>query len=699
MPPAVRALLAVALLLPIGAAAASTAHADLAPPTFSGDHRVVGESGADRRAVWGLTAPGATVRFYAVDKAAPGASCQGAPIAAATAPTDDPRDEYRWDVMIERFRGIVYTTATLGAEVSPCVPVFLSTLPMAGTMAVRSGTAVSVTTYLRRSNPASDVWPLHDYDYVVTDTTSSQLTALAAKAPTIDVGGIVLEAADRPWRDVGNLRFGTSYTKLNSSPGLRGGVTGAGRASDVVYGRSTWPFARVRVFAGTSCDDGAPVLATAYADDQGRWATPVPVAPDAVVSSIADFDGMPTPSDAIPRSFSLDLQFRASSPDACQVGLTAGGDTPPPAPTGLELVPDPADPDGALVRGSVALATTEAVRDAVVAYASRDASCTGTGAWLGLAGEAAAFAAGGMRITDTASLDLDRVGVRLWQGRTPSACVPLIAKSDRAVTIVPAADEVAVGGRVPIEVRVANAGPWPSKETTVRIAAASGAGLEPADGDTTCAPSGADLVCALPSIDAGTTGTIRAVAVGTAAGSAALTATLAPQTRDTVPANDDAAATVRVLAAPTPDPEPPVVPPVPTVPDVPIVPVLPPATPAGALKLGKITGAGAGRTLKVAATVSGPGTIEAAATHTVPRSTSVRAITPGADRLAYARLLPTKTAKGGAVSLTLARTPAGRRAKYRAKTITLHVVVKFTPAGGQTIRATKLVRVRVRIAR
>ena len=255
MPSAVRTLPALALLLLLGAAAASPAHADVAPPTVSGDHRVVGESGADRRAVWGLAEAGATVRFYAVDKTAPAASCAGPPIAAATARTDDPWNENRWDVMIERFRGIVYATAAQGADVSPCVPVFLSTLPVSGTMGVRAGTAVSVTTYLRRSNPASDVWPLRDYEYVVTDTTTSQLTALAAKAPTIDVGGIVVEAADRPWRDVGNLRFGTSYTKLNSSPGLRAGITGAGRTGDTVYGRASWPFERVRVFAGTTCDD------------------------------------------------------------------------------------------------------------------------------------------------------------------------------------------------------------------------------------------------------------------------------------------------------------------------------------------------------------------------------------------------------------------------------------------------------------
>ena len=129
---------------------------------------------------------------------------------------------------------------------------------------------------------------------------------------------------------------------------------------------------------------------------------------------------------------------------------------------------------------------------------------------------------------------------------------------------------------------------------------------------------------------------------------------------------------------------------------MPTIPVLPPpVAPAGALKLGKITGTGGGRTLAVAATISGPGTIEAVATHTVSRRASARTITPGADRLAYAQVLPTKAAKGGAISLRLARTPAGRRARYRAKAITLNVVVKFTPAGRPTIRATKHVRVRI----
>lgn len=145
--------------------------------------------------------------------------------------------------------------------------------------------------------------------------------------------------------------------------------------------------------------------------------------------------------------------------------------------------------------------------------------------------------------------------------------------------------------------------------------------------------------------------------------------------------------------------------PTPTTPTMPAPSAVPAPTPtpapaarAGSITLGKAAGAGRGRAVAVAATISGPGTIEAVATHTLPRAARSRAantLVPGPGRLIYARLLPTRTPKTGKVALVLTRTAAGRRARFTARTITLRVVVKYTPTDGKAIRTTRNVRVRI----
>jgi hypothetical protein len=118
------------------------------------------------------------------------------------------------------------------------------------------------------------------------------------------------------------------------------------------------------------------------------------------------------------------------------------------------------------------------------------------------------------------------------------------------------------------------------------------------------------------------------------------------------------------------------------------------------LRLGRTAGSGRGRTLAVAATVSGPGTVRAVATHIPPRRARPRAggpLAPGPGRLVLLRLVRAKVGAAGKIGLVLRRTAAGRRARYSYRTITLRVVVVFTPEGGRPIRATT--RARVRVAR
>jgi hypothetical protein len=120
----------------------------------------------------------------------------------------------------------------------------------------------------------------------------------------------------------------------------------------------------------------------------------------------------------------------------------------------------------------------------------------------------------------------------------------------------------------------------------------------------------------------------------------------------------------------------------------------------GALVLGKASTSNAGRIVRVAAKVSGPGTIESIATRPAAiASTRARDIVrnvlkPGPRRLAYARLRPVST-KSRKLSLVLKRTPEGRLAALALgrRRFTVRIVVRYTPVGGKAIVASKLVRV------
>ncbi len=120
----------------------------------------------------------------------------------------------------------------------------------------------------------------------------------------------------------------------------------------------------------------------------------------------------------------------------------------------------------------------------------------------------------------------------------------------------------------------------------------------------------------------------------------------------------------------------------------------------GSLVLGKASTSHAGRIVRVAARVSGPGTIESIATRPAAVA-SARArdivrnvLQPGPRRLAYARLRPVST-KSRTLSLVLRRTPEGRLAALALgrRRFTVRIVVRYTPAGGTPIVASKLVRV------
>lgn len=120
----------------------------------------------------------------------------------------------------------------------------------------------------------------------------------------------------------------------------------------------------------------------------------------------------------------------------------------------------------------------------------------------------------------------------------------------------------------------------------------------------------------------------------------------------------------------------------------------------GSLVLGRASTSHAGRVVRVAATVSGPGTIEALATRPAAiassraRGIARNVLTPGPRRLAYARLRPAPT-KSRKLSLVLRRTPEGRLAALALgrRRFTVRIVVRYTPAGGKAIVASKLVRV------
>ncbi|MDX8153272.1 hypothetical protein SK069_16860 [Patulibacter brassicae] len=120
----------------------------------------------------------------------------------------------------------------------------------------------------------------------------------------------------------------------------------------------------------------------------------------------------------------------------------------------------------------------------------------------------------------------------------------------------------------------------------------------------------------------------------------------------------------------------------------------------GSLVLGRASTSHAGRVVRVAATVSGPGSIEAIATRPAAiasnraRDIARNVLTPGPRRLAYARLRPAPT-KSRKLSLVLRRTPEGRLAALALgrRRFTVRIVVRYTPAGGKAIVASKLVRV------
>lgn len=508
---------------------------------FRGDHRVVGASGQDRRAMWGTSEAGATLRFFAVDKAAPSTSCAGAALAATDVESDG-----RWSASIDGFRGILFAQATGASGTSDCLPVFVSTLPLWGSTGTRSGTAITYTIHHRLSNPASDEWPLRSFAYEAVQTTTAQISSYASRPATIDVGGVVLESPERPYGEMANLRFGTSYTKAHSQP--RSPYSGfTTRTTRGLYGATEWPYMRVRVYAGSACTDDR-LVATTYADDRGQWSLPRSVADADAVSVAVDLDGAePVPSAAIPLSQNLhDYLTSVRSTPACAVDRPVEERTPPAAPLDAELLPDPANAGGALVRATLPPDDGRYRTTRVAVTAARDAACTGTGAWLAPTRTHADFAAGGVRVTDAVDLDVDRVGVRVWSDGAPSDCTRAIAHAERTLTLTLGAEQVTAGEATPVRVAIANAGPWPTTATTVRLRAGTGAALRAAG----CTPDGDDLVCSVPPIASGTRHDLTLVATGTAAGTTTIAATLAADDRDTNAADDTATGTLRVAAPP-----------------------------------------------------------------------------------------------------------------------------------------------------
>lgn len=156
----------------------------------------------------------------------------------------------------------------------------------------------------------------------------------------------------------------------------------------------------------------------------------------------------------------------------------------------------------------------------------------------------------------------------------------------------------------------------------------------------------------------------------------------------------DAAKTVRAtFAAPTPI----ITPGAPPTNPNPPAPT-PPAASAPFLHLGNGSSSREGALLTVDLQTSGPGTLEAVATHAKPHGPSAsRALAPGPGRIVYAAAKARHRRFASTQPLRLRRTAAGRAARFTTRTITLRVVSVFTPdRGGTPIRKTTHVRVRTR---
>ncbi|WP_026911668.1 FG-GAP repeat domain-containing protein [Patulibacter minatonensis] len=155
-----------------------------------------------------------------------------------------------------------------------------------------------------------------------------------------------------------------------------------------------------------------------------------------------------------------------------------------------------------------------------------------------------------------------------------------------------------------------------------------------------------------------------------------LTAPPAPATPETTPTEP---------AAPAPAAPAPVTP----------APALPakPVTKAPTLKLGTPRVTNGGRVIRIPATVSGAGVLNATATHAAPTSGATRRSKAGTELLTYAGLAGRKVAKGGTYSLALRRTAAGRTARYSQRRITLSVVVTATGPDGRSVKQRRTVRV------
>ncbi|CAB4936896.1 unannotated protein [freshwater metagenome] len=200
-------------------------------------------------------------------------------------------------------------------------------------------------------------------------------------------------------------------------------------------------------------------------------------------------------------------------------------------------------------------------------------------------------------------------------------------------------------------------------------------------------------------------GSGAASCVGTVPDGAALpTDTPGPQAfsvTSTDTAGNTATRTVRYTVTPPAAPAG-TAPPTTTPPTILVPPTAPTPTTAPApspfLRLGRASSSRRGALVTVKLQTSGPGTVEAVATHTRPRRTAgSRALTAGPGRIVYAAAKARRRQFAGTQPLRLRRTAAGRAARFTARTITLRVVTVFTPErGGKPIRRTTNVRARVR---
>ena len=131
-------------------------------------------------------------------------------------------------------------------------------------------------------------------------------------------------------------------------------------------------------------------------------------------------------------------------------------------------------------------------------------------------------------------------------------------------------------------------------------------------------------------------------------------------------------------------------------------PVPPPATATplvGRVTVGRPGAVRRGRGFTVPVTVNGAGRVEAIVTAPMPWrgvSAAPRVLTPSPGRFTYARAATRATTGAGTTTLRLVATRAAGRARYRSRTATVRLVVRFTPTGGKPVEVSRLVRVPVR---